>query len=387
MSKKVLIIDNDPSNTRLIEYVLKQRGYQVLTALNGLDGLAKAREGKIDLLIMDMLLPGMDGLEVCQRLRSEEKTAQLPILILSGRAQEIDRAMALKMGADEFVAKPAKPGEILKRVDDLLARHNVISTRIIAFISSRDNVGKTTTIISLAMAMSQMGKKVIIVDMCPYQDSVSERFGINPEQNLEFADRSTDNIELDDLEFTIVVHKTGVKVVRVFESPEEIGDTFSDEINSLFNKLGNDTDYLLVDMPFKPGVATGTLLKNADLSIIASECDIEALADIKSIVKVLHFLGVNSERTGMVVIDVEEKIPDVPLVTLKHFIESCLGINVLEMIPYSADVRKKSPSDAYPPIISNPDSPLASSVRELTQQIINRWEKTKSSPKTVVNKE
>ena len=89
MSRKILVIDDDPVATRLIEYTLKQRGFQVLTAQNGVEGLKKAQKEEPDLVVLNVMLPGMDGFEVCHRLRSEDTTAQLPILILSGRASHL----------------------------------------------------------------------------------------------------------------------------------------------------------------------------------------------------------------------------------------------------------------------------------------------------------
>ncbi len=121
MKKRVLLIEDDPSSVRLVSYTLEQEGYEVLTAMNGLDGLKKAREEAPDLLVLDVMLPGLDGFEVCRRLRADEQTAGLPVLMLSAKAQEIDKTTGLKVGADDYLAKPADPSEIMARVANLLA--------------------------------------------------------------------------------------------------------------------------------------------------------------------------------------------------------------------------------------------------------------------------
>lgn len=122
MDKKVLVIEDDPATLRLIGYSLQHEGYQVLTASNGLEGMRKVQDEKPDLIVLDVMLPGIDGFEICHRLRSEPATAQLPILMLSAKAQEIDRDTGLKVGANDYLAKPADPLEIVKRVEKLLAQ-------------------------------------------------------------------------------------------------------------------------------------------------------------------------------------------------------------------------------------------------------------------------
>ena len=125
MGKRILVVEDDPGAIRLVSYTLEQEGYEVITALNGLEGLKKARADKPDLLILDVMLPGLDGFEVCRRLRADDGTAGLPILMLSAKAQEIDKTTGLKIGADDYLAKPADPADILDRVSNLLARKSI----------------------------------------------------------------------------------------------------------------------------------------------------------------------------------------------------------------------------------------------------------------------
>ncbi len=122
MNEKILVVEDDPISLRLIHYTLQHEGYQVLTALNGLEGLKIAREEKPDLIVLDVMLPGIDGFEVCHRLRAEPETAQLPVLMLSAKAQEIDKTTGLKVGADDYLAKPASPSEIVSKIKNLLAQ-------------------------------------------------------------------------------------------------------------------------------------------------------------------------------------------------------------------------------------------------------------------------
>jgi two-component system alkaline phosphatase synthesis response regulator PhoP len=122
MDKKILVIEDDPATLRLVDYSLRHEGYQVFTASNGLEGIRKAHNEAPDLIILDVMLPGMDGFEICHRLRSEPDTAQLPILMCSAKAQEIDKDTGLKVGADDYLSKPSTPADIVNHVASLLAK-------------------------------------------------------------------------------------------------------------------------------------------------------------------------------------------------------------------------------------------------------------------------
>lgn len=129
VGKKILVVEDDQSALRLAEYALAQEGYQVITASDGLEGLKKARSEHPDLIILDIMLPGLDGYEICQELRHEPETANLLILILSAKAREIDKETGIKMGADGYLAKPSSPSAIVGKVKALLASRSGAGAR------------------------------------------------------------------------------------------------------------------------------------------------------------------------------------------------------------------------------------------------------------------
>ena len=126
MSKKILIVEDDPSTTRFLVYTLEQEGYEVLSVADGLEGLKKAQDGYPDLIILDVMLPGIDGYEICNRLRQKPETLTVPVLMVSGRARQDDKNIGLRMGADDYLAKPVDPQTILKKAETLLASRNKV---------------------------------------------------------------------------------------------------------------------------------------------------------------------------------------------------------------------------------------------------------------------
>jgi DNA-binding response OmpR family regulator len=120
IAKRILIVEDNPSVLRATGFILEKEGYEVLTAVDGLDGLKKAKEENPDLLILDVMLPGIDGFEICHSLRAEPQTAQLPILMFSAKGQETDKATGLKVGADEYLVKPVDREVLINKVEALL---------------------------------------------------------------------------------------------------------------------------------------------------------------------------------------------------------------------------------------------------------------------------
>lgn len=119
-SEKILVVDDDPFIINLVVYNLEQEGYKVLQATNGLEALEKARREKPDLIILDIMLPKMDGYKVSRILKFDKKYKGIPVLMLTAKAQEVDKETGMETGADIYMTKPFEPETLLKKVRNLL---------------------------------------------------------------------------------------------------------------------------------------------------------------------------------------------------------------------------------------------------------------------------
>jgi DNA-binding response OmpR family regulator len=117
---RVLVVDDEPDLVRILEFGLKAAGYAVETASDGQEGLKKAREQKPDIILLDLMLPKLDGYKVCRLLKFDERYKHIPIMILSARTQEGDQTLAHEMGANRFLTKPYEFAEILEHIQALL---------------------------------------------------------------------------------------------------------------------------------------------------------------------------------------------------------------------------------------------------------------------------
>jgi two-component system phosphate regulon response regulator PhoB len=122
LMKKVLVVEDERDLAELLAYNLEKEGYQVLLTGNGLEGLETARRELPDLVLLDLMLPGMMGTEVCSSLRHSEKTRAIPVLMLTARGDEIDRVVGFEMGADDYIVKPFSMRELMLRIRAIIRR-------------------------------------------------------------------------------------------------------------------------------------------------------------------------------------------------------------------------------------------------------------------------
>ena len=119
---KILVVDDEPEAVELLEFNLKQAGFDVITAADGAQAIKKARSASPNLIILDLMLPEIDGLEVCKMLRRDPATAAIPIIMLTAKAAELDRIVGLELGAEDYITKPFSPRELVLRVKKVLQR-------------------------------------------------------------------------------------------------------------------------------------------------------------------------------------------------------------------------------------------------------------------------
>ena len=122
MSEQILVVDDEPDLLELVRFNLVQAGFEVDTAENGHAGIAAVRDRRPDLLVLDLMLPDLPGTEVCRRLRSDPRTADIPILMLTAKSEEVDRVVGFELGADDYVSKPFSPRELTLRVKAIVRR-------------------------------------------------------------------------------------------------------------------------------------------------------------------------------------------------------------------------------------------------------------------------
>jgi CheY-like chemotaxis protein/MinD-like ATPase involved in chromosome partitioning or flagellar assembly len=369
MTKKILIIEDDPMALRLTEYALQQHGYQVLTTCNGLEGIIAAQKEAPDLIILDIMLPGIDGFEVCKRLRAGVRTASVPILVISGKARPEDIAIGFKAGASDYLPKPAAPAAIIERVERLLSDRPSGRSKIVAFVSAVAGLGMPVILSNVAAAIAALGKQVVLVDVAVARDIDTIPEGTAaPEAGrviLETGDGAAAKAGP-----ACEVLPSGIRLLHIDDtsSPEVVAPAAPVE---LLPEMGDAADYLLVDLPFQPTPFARSVLSSCGLVVIASSCRFDNIYDITNVIKVFRFLGIGMETMAALLVDPEGAYPSVSLAGIKPYLEGNLNIELAGAVSFDARVHQLSYLETQPIILSSPGSQLAQDIRQIARYVVS----------------
>ncbi len=155
--QKILIVDDEPDILELIEYNLKKEGYQVFTAANGLEAISQAKKHHPDLIVLDIMMPKLDGIEACRQLRAMSEFKSTFMVFLTARSEEYSEISGFNVGADDYIAKPIKPRALISRINAILRRNSNSETQIENKVEIGDLV-----IDREAYLVYQKGQKVIL---------------------------------------------------------------------------------------------------------------------------------------------------------------------------------------------------------------------------------
>jgi DNA-binding response OmpR family regulator len=332
---KILVVDDDPAGQRLIKYMLSPEGYEVVTASNGISGLQMATQQSPDLVILDIMLPGLDGFEVCRRLREGSNTGNISIVMLSGKAQESDRDTGLKMGADAYLIKPVDRQELLETVNSLVHVKTEITKqrhgKIITLIGARGGVGTSTITTNISVALARKGHSILIVDLSPSFSTLADMMGLTIEQSAAGLFKGTGGvISPSMIKELIVDHSSGVKLLWADVFPEEYGSLTRENVDTLMRETGNLVDFVIVDLPASPSDHAVAALTAADTVVIVSGATTEALERLNISVRRLSRFGINDDKIKLILVDKSGNanlnsssfIGDIPVLGFIHHCDS-----------------------------------------------------------------
>ena len=234
MAEKILIIDDDLDTLRLVGLMLQRQGYLITAATNGQQGLEKALEEKPNLILLDVMMPDLDGYEVARRLRGNPLTASIPILMFTAKTQLDDKVAGFEVGADDYLTKPTHPSELQSHVKALLARRTQLPEEVktavhehhghvIGLIAARGGLGVSTLATNLAASLFKNAQAdVILAELTPGQGSMALDLGIKKEGGLaELLERSPSEITREKVVEQLVPHDAGFKVLASSNHPRD----------------------------------------------------------------------------------------------------------------------------------------------------------------------
>jgi DNA-binding response OmpR family regulator len=364
---KILVIDDDPAGQRLIKYILTPEGYEVITASNGILGLQMATQQSPELVILDIMLPGLDGFEVCRRLREGSNTANISIVMLSGKAQESDRDTGLKMGADAYLIKPVDRQELIETVNKLVNKKNKVVKqqhgKIITLVGARGGVGTSTITTNVSVVLADKGYSTLLVDLSPSFSILADMMGLTVERSAAGLFRGTGGvISPSTVKELMVDHPSGVKLLWADVFPEEYGSLTRKNLDTLLKETGNLSDFVIVDVPASPSDHAVAALTVADTVVLVVGAASESVERIDTSVTRLSRLGINSNRIKLILVDRAGNANS-------HIVSSVCGLPVLGFVHYCDSDCAKAESTNTPVILSAPLSKIAEDIYKIAIKI------------------
>lgn len=263
MAEKILIIDDDVDTLRLVGLMLQRQGYQITAASNGEQGLAKAFDERPDLILLDVMMPDMDGYEVARRLRKNPATVSIPILMFTAKTQLDDKVAGFEVGADDYLTKPTHPTELQAHVKALLARSATKDTGdlvtalhehsgyIIGVLSARGGLGVSTLAANLAAAIfSRVQSDVILAEFTPGQGTLGMDLGAPNQKGLTDVLYGTlAEVTREKVQASLVPHNSGIKLFLASENPRDVTlITKVQNFEALVARLASLGRYIVLDL-------------------------------------------------------------------------------------------------------------------------------------------
>jgi CheY-like chemotaxis protein/MinD-like ATPase involved in chromosome partitioning or flagellar assembly len=234
MAEKILVIDDDLDTLRLVGLMLQRQGYEISAATNGQQGLEKALEEKPNLILLDIMMPDMDGYEVARRLRKNPITINIPILMFTAKTQLDDKVAGFEVGADDYLTKPTHPSELQSHVKALLARsakpteESTIDQEgprgyVVGIIAARGGMGVSSLASNLAASLhNKFQADVILAELTPGQGSMVLDLGVENENGLaDILGMAPAEITRDRVSEQLDQHDAGFKVLAASNHPRD----------------------------------------------------------------------------------------------------------------------------------------------------------------------
>ncbi len=370
--ENILFVDDEEQIRKLVSTFLQRRGYNVRLASDGMEALRLVREDLPHLVITDVNMPYMNGLELTRRLRENHKTSRIPIIMLSARKQADDVLSGYQVGVDDYVPKPVEMAVLGAKIDTLLRRSQaaapvvnaVRNSKVIVFLHGKGGTGTTTLAVNLAVALQSGGAyKAAILDLNLEFPNAAMFLDLKPERAL--ADLG-DNVvaDMDDADFAkyLSEHSSGVKLLTASERPETAELVQLPMVQQSIDRLRAHADYVIVDTPATFSQLTLAAVDLSDLAVVVTAANLPSLKAALDCMFVLAKLQYPRERTLIVLNRTSVRGLDFDQVT------QFFGRKPELMIP-NTPLFDDAADQGRPLVLAAPDSAGTATLRELAAKI------------------
>lgn len=352
MVYKILVTEDEPTMRRLMSVLLKRHNHEVIEASNGEDAFALALEHQPDIILLDVIMPGVDGFETLRRLRSDPETEDIPVIFLSAKGQVEDRVEGLRLGADDYVTKPAEPAELLARIDSVILRSRREARRrkglVFGFLGAKGGVGKTTTIVNLAVQFQQAGRSPLIVDMNLAFGNLAAHFGLDATR-CSLANLTTippNELDQNHLQQVILQHSSGVRLIASPPNVPTWASFSADLLRNMVEQSAYSARYVFLDLPKDPDILDAISDQiNGLILVLGSEPS--SLRVAEEMTTYLGHLGLHDRLSAILVHRAASEYQFIDTATIAER----LGCLVLGTIPFKPEIYLRAEYEQTPMLL------------------------------------
>lgn len=362
---RVLVIDDEAPLTTLIGRFLENDGFQVQAATSGTEGLHKAVTTHPDLIVLDIMMPDIDGYEVCRRLRADPRTARTPIVVLTARTQPIDKQAAIRAGADMHLVKPFRGKALVDAVQELLAA-KASSMRPLGYqvvvLRLKAGVGATMLAANLALALAEEKvRQTAVVDLALGGGQVGDMLGLQTEQSWIELWPGDEGVE--GLAPHLLRHSSGLFALPAPVLPPDTALPDAWRVARLLQIVRGWFDYVVIDTPVSLGNLAPVLIESSSLVLLLLSPN-ESPRAVQATLAAIKKSGAESVQVWPVLNEAPAENEESRLTgtQVKEPGLQVLGLPVASVLPWSPGQQ--------PLVMSQPGSPLAAAIRALAQQLV-----------------
>ncbi len=373
MAEKVLIIDDDVDTLKLVGLMLERQGYEIAVASNGTIGLKKAADLKPELILLDVMMPDLDGYEVTKRLRSDPALAHIPIIMFTAKTMVDDKVAGFEAGVDDYLTKPTHPAELTAHVKAVLQRSvqarsaPEAQAQIVAFLGTRSGIGTTTLAMNSGIILQDNGYDVVVAELNPGRGSMGLELNLESSSGLSnLLSRSLKDIHLRSVESEMVEHNSGIRLLLSSFHPRETElEQAVPQIEAVVNNLASICDLLVLDLGagMKPYVKS--ILQQADHIILVVEPVYPSDAIGRALLQDLETSGIDSRKIGLALINRVRTSLQIPW----RQVEEDMGVELAGIISPAPEQAHQAAQSGSPLAISYADNLIGDQLNKLAEYI------------------
>lgn len=381
MGEKVLLVDDDIDTLKLVGLMLQRQGYEVRAASNGMQALAMAQAEPPDLILLDVMMPEMDGYEVARRLRADAKTAEVPIIMFTAKTQVDDKVAGFEAGADDYLTKPTQPRELFAHMKAVLARSSKARAAqaapsgergyVLGVLSAKGGLGVTTLALNLGLSLRMTyNKEVIVAEFRPGQGSISLELGyLKPEGLNYLLQKKVNEITPHEIESQLTPHASGTRFLLASNRPRDAQYlTSAAHFEAIARHLAYMARYIILDLGPAITPIVEKVVKLCDEVFVVLEPVPQTLVQSKALINDLVELGVGDGRITPVLIN---RIRSGLQLSWSQ-VQEQLGRNIPFIFTPAPELAYQASLSNVPIIIHQPESLTAQQFAKLSERIVQR---------------